>query len=92
MKEGHQCDYRLKMTIKQHIRNELSPRHVPAYIFETPEIPVTVNGKKTEVPVKKIVCGQNLEVSSTIVNPGSLDWYKQFAELDQGKGQRASKL
>jgi acetoacetyl-CoA synthetase len=83
LKEGHTLDQRLKSGIEARIRKDLSPRHVPKFIFETPEIPMTVNGKKTELPVKKIVSGQKVTPSSTIVNPGSLEWYEKFVHLDK---------
>lgn len=93
LKEGHQLDERLKSTITKCIRTDLSPRHVPAFVFQAPDIPVTINGKKTEVPVKKIVSGLKTTISSTIVNPESLEWYQQFAALDHnGKLSRQSKL
>lgn len=56
---------------------------------------MTVNGKKTEIPVKKIISGQKVVPSSTIVNPESLQWYERFARLEEvvsGAGQRKSKL
>jgi acetoacetyl-CoA synthetase len=93
MKEGHSLHGTLESAIRARIRKDLSPRHVPKFIFETPEIPMTVNGKKTELPVKKIVSGQKITPSSTIVNPGSLKWYEQFVYLDdRGSTKPASKL
>ncbi|KAF2209834.1 hypothetical protein CERZMDRAFT_113594 [Cercospora zeae-maydis SCOH1-5] len=83
MRQGHRLDDKLVSSIRSHIRQELSPRHVPAFIFETPEIPMTVNGKKTETVVKRIVCGQAITPSSTIVNPQALRWYEQYAWLDE---------
>ena len=83
MKEGYTYDDKLEKAIKTRIRRDLSPRHVPKFIFQTPEIPMTVNGKKTELPVKKIVSGQKITPSSTILNPASLKWYEQFAHIDQ---------
>ncbi|OQV09045.1 hypothetical protein CLAIMM_13227 [Cladophialophora immunda] len=93
MKAGCLLDGKLKRAIEAHIRKDLSPRHVPKFIFETPEIPMTVNGKKTELPVKKIVSGQKITPSSTIINPESLKWYAQFVDLDdRGAATPASKL
>jgi len=83
MRHGCRFDDKLASSLRSHIRQQLSPRHVPAFIFETPGIPMTVNGKKTEIPVKKILCGQVVTPSSTIANPESLRWYEQFARLDE---------
>jgi acetoacetyl-CoA synthetase len=91
MKAGHMFDQKLEQAIQARIRRDLSPRHVPKFIFETPEIPMTVNGKKTELPVKKIVSGQTITPSSTIINPGSLKWYRQFADVE-GTRRSGSKL
>jgi len=66
--------------IKTTIGKELSKRHIPAFVFQTHEIPCTVNGKKVELPVKQIVCGKRVKPSSTLANPGSLEYYYAFAE------------
>lgn len=56
------------------IKTHLSPRHVPARILQVPDIPHTVNGKKVEVAVKRLVNGAALESISTatLQNPASL--------------------
>ncbi|KAK5445143.1 hypothetical protein LTS15_010234 [Exophiala xenobiotica] len=90
MKEGHTFDHKLKKAIEARIRQDLSPRHVPKFIYETRDIPMTVNGKKTELPVRKIVSGQKITPSSTIVNPGCLKWYEQFARVDGGPSPKAA--
>ncbi|KAK7905506.1 hypothetical protein LTR67_000229 [Exophiala xenobiotica] len=90
MKEGHAFDHKLKKAIEARIRQDLSPRHVPKFIHETQDIPMTVNGKKTELPVRKIVSGQKITPSSTIVNPGCLKWYEQFARVDGGPSPKAA--
>ncbi|KAJ5521065.1 acetoacetate-CoA ligase [Penicillium fimorum] len=82
MKDGFKCDWQLRERIKSRIRHDLSSRHVPKYIFQTPEIPMTTNGKKTETVVRKIVSGQKITPSSTIINPECLTWYEQFAGLN----------
>jgi acetoacetyl-CoA synthetase len=43
MKPGHQFDRKLVKEVKEAIRRDLSKRHVPRYIFETPEIPVSTH-------------------------------------------------
>lgn len=79
--------------IKEAIARECSKRHVPKYVFETPEIPTTVNLKKVELPVKHIVCGRVVKPSGTLLNPESLDYYYQFAKVEDIVGkERKSKL
>ncbi|KAJ2721967.1 hypothetical protein GGI07_003617 [Coemansia sp. Benny D115] len=56
MAEGHEMTPDLIRRISVHIRSQLSPRHVPALILQaTGGIPYTVNGKKVEIAVKKLV-------------------------------------
>ena len=47
--------------IRSGLRRELSPRHVPDHIYVVPQIPKTLNGKKLEVPIKKILSGTPME-------------------------------
>ncbi|GAB4004224.1 acetoacetate--CoA ligase [Nocardioides ultimimeridianus] len=76
--EGAELDERLQDRIKQAVRTHASPRHVPDEVFAAPGIPHTRTGKKLEVPVKKVLLGQDL---SGALDPGSvdapelLDWY-----------------
>ncbi|KAG0003727.1 hypothetical protein BGZ65_001406 [Modicella reniformis] len=76
-------DQDLVNRIKTHIRNQLSPRHVPAFILRTADIPYTINGKKVEIAVKKIISGKTVVPSGTLVNPESLELYYNIPELKQ---------
>jgi acetoacetyl-CoA synthetase len=72
----------LKATITKRLRSERSPRHVPDDIVQAPEIPITLTGKKLEVPVRKLLMGMPLEkVASRDAtrNPAALDWFADFA-------------
>jgi acetoacetyl-CoA synthetase len=79
---GHRLlDGELTERISAKIRSELSPRHVPDAIFAVPEIPQTLNGKKLEVPVKRIFQGVPAAKAvsrEAMSNPDSL---KPFVEL-----------
>jgi len=61
--------------IKATLRSEASPRHVPAHVIQTPAIPVTANGKKVEVAVRKAIAGEEVKNRGALANPDSLDWY-----------------
>ncbi len=79
--ERAELDDDLKNRIKRSIRENASPRHVPNEILAVPDIPRTLNGKKLEVPVKKILTGTPPEQAASkdsLSNPESLD---RFAEL-----------
>jgi len=79
MKEGMPFNENLVQAIKSTVRKELSARHVPGIIDETPEIPVTTNGKKIEGAVKQILCGMNVKTSASVANASSLEFYRQWA-------------
>ncbi|SAM00002.1 hypothetical protein [Absidia glauca] len=83
MKAGVQVTDDLIKSIKVKIRSELSPRHVPAFILPITDIPYTINGKKVEVAVKKIISGQKVTPSGTLTNPESLDLYYDIPVLAQ---------
>jgi acetoacetyl-CoA synthetase len=82
MNPGQKVSNELVTAVKDRIAKELSKRHVPKHVFPTPSIPVTINGKKVELPVKQIVSGHTVKPSSTLANPDSLNYYYQFAKLE----------
>ena len=68
--------------IRVQIRTKLSPRHVPDDVFPVPGIPRTLNGKKLEVPVKKILMGMPPEKAANrdgMSNPETLDFFLTLA-------------
>ena len=68
-------------TIKSQLRQHCSPRHVPDKILEVEEIPVTISGKKMEVPVKKLFMGVPLAEAATpgaMKNPKALQAFEQL--------------
>jgi acetoacetyl-CoA synthetase len=69
LNDGAKLDEALKKKIKQQLKTECSPRHVPDDVLACPDIPYTLSGKKTETPVKKILMGLKPE---KVVNAGSL--------------------
>jgi acetoacetyl-CoA synthetase len=83
MAPGHRFSPVLVAAVKARIARELSKRHVPKHVFETSAIPVTINGKKVELPVKQIVSGHVVKPSSTLANPESLKFYYQFAKIEE---------
>lgn len=72
---------KLKSSISNAIRTNCSPRHIPAIILSTTDIPYTINGKKVEISVKKIIAGEEVSNRDALANPDSLDLYKNLAEL-----------
>jgi len=81
--EGRELDEALKNKIRQTIRTNASPRHVPAKILSIPDVPYTLNMKKVELAVKKVVEGQPVLNKDALSNPGALDYYADLPELQE---------
>jgi acetoacetyl-CoA synthetase len=71
--EGVVLDDELIKRIRTIIRSSCSPRHVPAIIKAVKDVPYTLNGKKVEVAVKKIIHGEDVLNRDALKNPESLD-------------------
>jgi len=80
--------YSLTQDLQNHIRRELrdkaSPRHVPALIFETPDIPYTYNMKKVEIAVRNIINRRPVTNVAALVNPESLEHFERILEKLEG--------
>ncbi|EKJ86560.1 acetoacetyl-CoA synthetase [Leptospira meyeri] len=81
MADGILLDENLIKKIKDRIKLETSPRHVPSMVLSVPEIPYTVNGKKVEIAVKQTVAGLEVKNKNALANPNSLDFFKDRKEL-----------
>ena len=68
----------LKDKIRTTLRENASPRHVPALILETPDIPYTLNMKKVESAVTNIINRRAVSNKDALINPGSLEYYEQI--------------
>ncbi len=62
--------------IRLKVKLGCSPRHVPAKILTAPDIPYTINGKKVEVAVKKLIHGKDVTNRDALVNPESLEFFR----------------
>lgn len=83
LKEGYELSNDLKASINQTIRQYCSPRHIPNEIFSVKELPKTLNGKKLEVPIKKILMGLPIDQAvnkGSLLNPESLRYFVEFGE------------
>jgi acetoacetyl-CoA synthetase len=52
----------------------------------------TVNGKKVELPIKRIVSGEIVTPSGTLANPGCLEYYYQFVDSEKRASEGRAKL
>ncbi len=76
LRPGVELDPALRRRLKDALRTELSPRHVPDEIVAVPAVPRTLNGKKLEVPIKRILLGaEPAQVASrdTLADPSAFD-------------------
>jgi len=74
----------LKHKIKRTIRENTTPRHVPALILPVADIPVTLNGKKVEMAVRNVIEGKPVTNKDALANPEALDQFARFSELKKG--------
>jgi len=86
LREGIALDAALRKALQDAIRTALSPRFLPNDIFQVPEIPRTLSGKKQELPIKKLLLGQPIDKvvnKDAMANPACLNWYVAFAKERQ---------
>ena len=81
LREGLLLDEPLTKTIKQQIRNNATPRHVPAKVIQIADIPRTKSGKIVELAVRNLVHGRPVKNREALANPEALDLYVDIAEL-----------
>ena len=81
MNSGYLLTDDLQNKIRQTIRSNASPRHVPSIIIDVPDIPYTLNMKKVELAVKKTIQGEAVLNKDALKNPEVLDFYAGLNEL-----------
>jgi acetoacetyl-CoA synthetase len=81
MTEGKELTAWLKEKIRQTIRENISPHHVPAKIIRIAEIPYTINMKKVELAVKNVIHGEEVLNRDALANPEALELYRDLEEL-----------
>jgi acetoacetyl-CoA synthetase len=79
--EGIELTDELTEQIKKTIRENTTPRHVPAKIIAVTDIPYTISMKKVELAVKNIIHNEPVLNVDSLINPESLELYKNLAEL-----------
>ena len=83
LRDGTVLDEDLVARIKQRIRGDCSPRHVPNEILQIDQVPRTLSGKVLEVPVKRILMGtppQQAASVDSLADPRSLDYFVELAK------------
>jgi len=80
LQEGNELTEELKNRIKETLRKNASPRHVPAKIIQVPDVPYTMNMKKVESAVTNIVNGRPVTNRDALMNPECLDYYEKILD------------
>lgn len=81
LEAGRVLDVALRQRIAQRIREEASPRHVPAVVVQVTDIPRTRSGKIVELAVRQVVHGQSVHNLEALANPEALEQFRNRPEL-----------
>ncbi|MGQ0546991.1 MAG: acetoacetate--CoA ligase, partial [Betaproteobacteria bacterium] len=81
LKEGVSLSDELVSRVKKRIRDNTTPRHVPAKVLEVADIPRTKSGKIVELAVREVVHGRPVKNIEALANPEALAHFKNRAEL-----------
>ncbi len=81
LKEGVQLDSALEDRIRAVIRENTTPRHVPAKIVAVDDIPRTISGKIVELAVRNVVHGRPVKNTDALANPEALELYRDLPAL-----------
>jgi acetoacetyl-CoA synthetase len=81
LKEGFTLDEPLTAKVKQHIRSNTTPRHVPAKIIAVNDLPRTKNNKLSEIVVRDVVHGREINNKEALLNPESIGLFSNLKEL-----------
>jgi acetoacetyl-CoA synthetase len=81
LRDGLQLDEALKQKIRDQIRRNTTPRHVPARIVQVAEVPRTISGKVVELAVRNVVHGLPVKNTDALANPRSLEQFRDRPEL-----------
>jgi acetoacetyl-CoA synthetase len=81
LKNDGELSDELVKKIKNEIRSNLTPRHIPKTIHQISEVPVTLNGKKVELAVLNVLTGVEVKNKTSIANPNSLLQFEKIKIL-----------
>ena len=82
LRDGVRLDDVLRQSIRRVIRENTTPRHVPAKIVAVPDIPRTKSGKIVELAVRSVVHGKPVRNTEALANPAALAHFAGIAELE----------
>ncbi|MBT8041424.1 MAG: acetoacetate--CoA ligase [Xanthomonadales bacterium] len=81
LREGLLLDEALEARIRRAIRENTTPRHVPAKIIQVADIPRTLSGKIVELAVRDVIHGRPVANQDALANPSALELYRDLPQL-----------
>ena len=81
LRPGYNLNEALEEKIRQRIKDNTTPRHVPARIVQVPDVPRTKNGKVVELAVRSVVHGMPVANTDALANPEALELFRDLPEL-----------
>jgi acetoacetyl-CoA synthetase len=81
LRPGFSLDASLESKIRERIKANTTPRHVPAKIIQVADIPRTKNNKVVELAVKAVVHGMDVGNTDALANPEALELFRDLKEL-----------
>ena len=82
LRDGVTLDEALTREIRQTVRANTTPRHVPARVIQVDDIPRTLSGKLVEMAVRKVVMGETVQNKDALANPEALELFRDLPELE----------
>jgi acetoacetyl-CoA synthetase len=80
LRDNTTLDDALRDRIKKQIRDNTTPRHVPAKILQVSDIPRTISGKITEIAVREVIHDRPVKNTDALANPGALKLFEALRE------------
>jgi acetoacetyl-CoA synthetase len=81
LRDGVALDEAFRDRIRQRIRENASPHHVPKRIIQVADIPRTISGKITELAVREVIHGRPVKNTEALANPQALELFRDLPEL-----------
>jgi acetoacetyl-CoA synthetase len=81
LREGIKLDEELQDRIRKAVRQNTTPRHVPARIVQVEDIPRTISGKIVELAVRNVIHGRPVRNLDALANPEALELFRDLPEL-----------
>src|SRR5690554_11001 len=83
MKEGFTLDDEIRKRIRDTVKAETTPRHVPSKIIQVADIPRTLSGKIVELAVREVVHGRPVKNQDALANPEALELFANLPDLQK---------